>query len=79
MAAEFEAGLGRPVTYVDVPLQQWIDEALTPLGLPEHLHDHLVTMARLHRDGRYDRLTHDVETVIGRPPTSVRDFVAGRA
>ncbi|MEV4513059.1 NAD(P)H-binding protein [Dactylosporangium sp. NPDC049525] len=79
MAAEFSAALGRPVTYVDVPLRQWIDEKLTPLGLPQHLQDHLVTMARLHHENRYDRLTHDVEVVTGRPATSVQDFVAARA
>lgn len=77
-AADFSAALGRPITYVDVPLRQWIDEDLAPLGLPEHLQNHLATMARLHREGRYDRLTHDVETVTGRVPTSVRDFVAAR-
>ncbi|MFF5231909.1 NAD(P)H-binding protein [Dactylosporangium sp. NPDC000521] len=77
MAAELTAALGRPVTYVDVPMRQWIDETLTPLGLPGHLRDHLVTMAKLHRAGRYDRLTHDVETILGRPPTTVRDAVAG--
>ncbi|MEV0128006.1 NAD(P)H-binding protein [Dactylosporangium sp. NPDC050688] len=77
-AADFSAALGRPITYVDVPLRQWIDEDLIPLGLPEHLQNHLATMARLHREGRYDRLTHDVEAVTGRVPTSVRDFVAAR-
>jgi NAD(P)H dehydrogenase (quinone) len=78
-AAEFSAALGRPVTYVDMPLQRWIDEELAPLGLPAHLQNHLATMARLHRDNRYDRLTHDVEAVTGRPATSVRDFVAAHA
>ncbi len=43
--------------------------------LPEHLRGHLLTMAKLHADDRYDRLTHDVEEVIGRPATSVRDYV----
>ncbi|NJC85306.1 NAD(P)H-binding protein [Planosporangium mesophilum] len=75
MAAEYFAALGRPITYVDVPLQQWIDQELNPLGLPEHLREHLATMARLHRENRYDRLTHDVEAVTGRQPTSVRDWV----
>ncbi len=32
-------------------------------------------MARLHADNRYDRLTHEVETITGRPATSVRDYV----
>jgi len=36
-------------------------------------------MARLHAANRYDRLTHDVEAVTGRPATSVRDFVARHA
>ncbi|GAA1560992.1 SDR family oxidoreductase [Dactylosporangium maewongense] len=76
MAAEIAAAVGRPVAYVDVPMRQWIDETLAPLGLPEHLRDHLVTMAKLHREGRYDRLTHDVEAILGRPPTAVRDAVA---
>jgi NAD(P)H dehydrogenase (quinone) len=33
-------------------------------------------MARLHAANRYDRLTHDVEALIGRPAASIRDFVA---
>jgi hypothetical protein len=36
-------------------------------------------MARLHAAGRYDRLTHDVEALLGRPATSARDFVARHA
>jgi hypothetical protein len=34
-------------------------------------------MAKLHAANRYDRLTHDVEAVTGRPATSIRDYVAG--
>ena len=45
-------------------------------NLPEHLHGHLLTMAKLHADNRYDRLTRDVEAVTGRPAASVRDYVA---
>jgi NAD(P)H dehydrogenase (quinone) len=76
LAAEYAAALGRPVTYVDVPLERWRDEELRMLGLPEHLLGHLLTMAKLHAANRYDRLTHDVEAVLGRPATSARDFVA---
>ena len=63
LAAEYAAALGRPVTYVDVPLERWRDEELSKLGLPEHLLGHLLTMAKLHAANRYDRLTHDVEAV----------------
>jgi uncharacterized protein YbjT (DUF2867 family) len=75
LAAEYANALGRPVTYVDVPLEQWRDRELRRLGLPEHIYQHLLTMAKLHAANRYDRLTHDVETILGRPATSARDFV----
>jgi uncharacterized protein YbjT (DUF2867 family) len=79
LAAEYSEALGRPVTYVDVPLEQWRDQELRNRHLPEHVFGHLLTMARLHAANRYDRLTHDVEAITGRPATSVRDFVARHA
>jgi len=79
IAAEYAEALGRPVTYVDVPLERWRDEELSKLGLPEHLLGHLLTMAKLHAANRYDRLTHDVQTILGRPATGARDFVARHA
>ena len=77
--AEYSEALGRPVAYVDVPFEQWRDQELCPRGLPEHVYEHLLTMAKLHAANRYDRLTHDVEAVPGRPATSARDFVARHA
>jgi hypothetical protein len=47
--------------------------------LPDRVFEHLLTMARLHAANRYDRLTHDVEAITGRPATSTRDFVARHA
>lgn len=76
LAAEYSQALGRTVTYVDVPLEQWRDEELRGRKLPDYVIEHLLTMARLHAANRYDRLTHDVETITGRPATSVRDYVA---
>jgi uncharacterized protein YbjT (DUF2867 family) len=79
LAAEYAEALGRPVTYVDVPFEQWRDRELRPHGLPEHVYEHFLTMAKLHAANRYDRLTHDVEAILGRPATSARDFVARHA
>jgi uncharacterized protein YbjT (DUF2867 family) len=79
LAAEYSAALGRPVTYVDVPLEQWRDQELRNRGLPEYVLAHIVTMAKLHAANRYDRLTHDVEAVTGRPATSAREFIARHA
>ena len=78
VAAEYSAALGRKVTYVDVPLDQWRESELRNLKLPDHVFHHILTMARLHAANRYDRATHDVETITGRPATSIRDFVARR-
>src|SRR5262245_11277090 len=79
LAAEYSEALGRTITYVDVPLEQWRDQELRRIHLPDHVFEHLLTMARLHAANRYDRLTHDVEAITGRPATSVRDFVARHA
>jgi uncharacterized protein YbjT (DUF2867 family) len=78
IAAEYSAALGRKITYVDVPLEPWRDTELRNLKLPEHVFHHILTMARLHAANRYDRATHDIEAIIGRPATSIRDFVASR-
>jgi len=62
-----------------VPLEQWRDEELSRRDLPEHVFNHLLTMAQLHAAGRYDRLTQDVEEITGRAATSTHDFVARHA
>jgi hypothetical protein len=77
VAAEYSDALGRPITYADVPFDQWRDQE-GKHDLPKHLLEHFLTMARLHAANRYDRLTHDVEAIIGRPATNIRDFVAQR-
>src|SRR5215813_11634754 len=75
VAREYAEALHREITYTDLPPAAW-EQELHKAGLPEHLLHHLVTMAALHRAGRYDRLSDGVERVTGRPAMSVRDFVA---
>ncbi|MGY5034693.1 NAD(P)H-binding protein [Streptomyces sp. 900116325] len=75
IAEELTDALGRDITYADVPHEEWVRTRLTPLGLPDHIRDHLSTMARLHAANRYDRATDDVELITGHPPLSFRDFV----
>jgi uncharacterized protein YbjT (DUF2867 family) len=77
LAAEFSRALGRPVSYVDVPAQRW-EAQLPKLGMPPHLEQHVATMARLHRDNRYDRTADGVERVTGTPARSIEAFVAAR-
>ncbi|MFF2999786.1 NAD(P)H-binding protein [Streptomyces sp. NPDC057950] len=76
MAEEFARALGRPVSYVDVPLDRWRAEVLARAGLPPHTEQHIATMARLHHENRYDRTSDDVERLTGVPAQSVEAFVA---
>jgi uncharacterized protein YbjT (DUF2867 family) len=75
VAREYSEALNREVTYFDMPADDW-ERELKSAGFPEHVNRHLVTMAELHRAGRYDRLADGVERVTGRPAMSVREFVS---
>lgn len=78
MAEAFSKELGRPVSYVDVPLEQWREEVLSTIGLPPHVEQHIVTMCRLHRQNRYDRASDDVERLTGTPARTIEEFIAAR-
>jgi NAD(P)H dehydrogenase (quinone) len=72
LAEEYAAALERPVRYVEVPLEVWRDDELRKRGLPDHVYQHILTMAKLHAADRYNRLTDSVETILHRPATSLR-------
>ncbi len=76
IAKEYAAALNRPVRYVDMPFDKWRDQELMPVGLPKHVFEHVATMAQLHADNRYDRMTSDVEKVTGKPSISVQEYVS---
>src|SRR6202011_2087372 len=71
LAEEYARGLERPVTGEDVSYDKWEREVLEPIGLPEHVQQHIATMAQLHREDRYSRATDDVEGIPGHPPQTV--------
>ena len=75
LASEYAAALGRPVRYIAAPLDEWRDKELRASGLPEHVFGHLLTMAKLHAENRYDRLTSDVEAILGRPARPIETMV----
>jgi NAD(P)H dehydrogenase (quinone) len=54
VAREFSDALNREITYCVIRLKDW-ERELKRKELPEHLAQHLLTMAELHRAGRYDR------------------------
>jgi NAD(P)H dehydrogenase (quinone) len=75
IAAEFSVALRRPVRYVDVPYQDWLEHDLRPLGLAPHLFNHIATIARLHKQNRYDRATGDIAEILGRPPSGIGSLI----
>jgi uncharacterized protein YbjT (DUF2867 family) len=78
LAQEFSGALGRTIQYVNVPPQIW-EAKLRELQQPAHLVSHLVVMAQLHRDNRYDRMTGTFQQLVGRAPISAAEFARRHA
>lgn len=77
-AKEYAAALGRPIVYRDIDPESWKNK-LIKYELPRHLIDHVTAMAQLNREGRYERLTDDVERLTGSPAMSLRSFARAHA
>jgi uncharacterized protein YbjT (DUF2867 family) len=76
LAEHYARALGRPVTAEDTPHDEWTRQYLRTAGLPDHVQQHISTMARLHREDRYNRASDDVETLTGEPAQSVEQYIA---
>jgi uncharacterized protein YbjT (DUF2867 family) len=76
LAAHYARALGRPVTAEDTPHDEWTRQYLRTAGLPDHVQQHISTMARLHREDRYNRASDDVETLTGEPAQTVEQYIA---
>jgi hypothetical protein len=75
IAEEYARALSKKVSYVDIPPEVWATKVLAAARLGPYVDDHLLTVARLHRENRYDRMTTTVKEITGRPAESVEDFV----
>jgi hypothetical protein len=70
--------LGRPVQYVDVPLDTARD-AMATSGMPPAVVDWLTSLNAIVRNGWGAGLADGVQTLTGRPPLRFADFVRGHA
>src|SRR5215472_6485948 len=77
-ATEYSKALGRTITFQHIPIEPW-RRSLLDRGLPVHLVNHLVTIADLHRAGRYDRMSDDIRTLTGQEPLTVQEVVRSNA
>jgi uncharacterized protein YbjT (DUF2867 family) len=76
LAERYARALNRPVTAEDTPYDEWMRLYLRTAGLPDHVQQHIATMARLHREDRYNRVSDDVEKLTGEPAQTVEQYVA---
>jgi uncharacterized protein YbjT (DUF2867 family) len=76
LAEQYSRALGRTIRAEDIPYEDWLRRYLRNSGQSDLVQQHLATVVRLHRENRYDRSTHDVELVTGRPPQTVEQYVA---
>jgi uncharacterized protein YbjT (DUF2867 family) len=74
IAEQYSQALGRPVTAVSPSYDEFLQQ-LDKVGLPAHVQQHIATMAKLHREDRYNRATRDFEDITGHPAQTVRRYV----
>jgi uncharacterized protein YbjT (DUF2867 family) len=76
LAEQYTRALGRPVSGRDLSYDDFAAEMGAVPGISPHTVQHMLTVAKLHRDDRYNRLTGDVEKLTGQPPESVEHYIA---
>lgn len=76
--AEISAGLGRPVTYVDMSPTDYVD-ALRHAGLPNDIVQLLEILVKEVLDGRNSRTADGVFRALGRPARDFSDYIARAA
>ena len=78
---DYAAALGRQVAYIPEDVEAWneafidetfLQEALGDPAAAQHVAAHLRTLTRLIAGGRYDVVTDQLETLLGRPPRTMR-------
>ena len=62
---EYCRALHRPISGEDIPHDAWVQRSSRRSGCLRMFEQHLATMAHMHRAGRYERATDDVEKLTG--------------
>jgi uncharacterized protein YbjT (DUF2867 family) len=74
-AGVFSRVLGRPVEYVDIPVEAWREVLSHVDGMTPWLIEHLSRVAESHQRGEFDAVTDVVETIGGVLPQSLEAFI----
>jgi uncharacterized protein YbjT (DUF2867 family) len=74
-ARDFSDVLGKPVTYIGVPVEKAM-EAMKQRGMPDWLVEHMGTIGRIGAEGAFSTAnTQIIEDLVGRAPITTRQFV----
>ena len=76
LAEHYSRALNRSVAAEDIAYDDWIRQYLRVSGLPDHVQQHIATMARLHHEDHYNRVSDDFQRVIGEPAQTVEQYIA---
>jgi NAD(P)H dehydrogenase (quinone) len=74
-ASVFTRVLGRPVGYVDIPVERWRQTLSQVDIMTPWLIEHLSRVAESHQHGEFDSVTDVVETIGGVLPQSLEAFI----
>jgi hypothetical protein len=67
--------LGRPIEYVDIPVEAWGDALAGVTDMTDSLVTHLKAVALDYQDGIFRGESAAVERVGGQPPLSLEAFI----
>lgn len=73
IANKLSAAIGKPVSYVDIPIEA-LRAGATSTGMPDFYVDALVDLEKYYLAGKAGQLSGDVEKVTGRKPRNFDDF-----
>jgi NAD(P)H dehydrogenase (quinone) len=74
-ASVFSRVLGRPVEYLDIPVERWRQILSHVDSMTPWLIEHLSRVAESHQHGEFDAVTDVVETIGGVLPQSLEAFI----
>ncbi len=75
MAEVISGEIGKPVEYMNLPIEQWRKILVEKAGFPQFLATHLAAVAQDHQDGVFSGVTDVVEKIGGQAPQSLENFV----
>jgi hypothetical protein len=76
LADVFTSTLGRPIQYVDIPVERWRQILSELPQMSPYLIEHLSCVAVSHQQGEMDAATDVVETIGDSTPISVEEYIA---